>query len=160
MGCGLCCISSSFNPAVEKQVGRVHLHERLHPGTGGLAPAEYLHCGRRLHRHLTAAGLVPLPFLVFFSLAGFACSFDMVTCGKMVVAKGAPRSRVSRLPTHQKNWQEKVKTSVSQRNQVFFQHAQSSQGEAGGPRAATGMAGHTCCLENASLRKHLALISP
>lgn len=71
-----------YVPAAEEQVGRVHLHERLHPSAGGLAAAEYLHRGRRLHRHLPAPGLSPVP-------RGCTCSVDPdSTGGKVVVTRG------------------------------------------------------------------------
>lgn len=46
----LCCVCAG-------RVERPHLHQRLHGGARGLASWEPVHCGHRLHRHLTAAGV-------------------------------------------------------------------------------------------------------
>ena len=79
-------------------MGRVHLHERLHPGAGGVAPTEHLHRGRRLHCHLTAAGLLPLPFMASSPLVAAPVPLSQILhSGKDAGARGCVRPGVNRL---------------------------------------------------------------
>lgn len=162
-GCGLRLLWCF--PAAEEQVGRVHLHERLHPGAGGLAPAEYLHCGRCLHRHLLAAGLIPLPCVVSFSLTGCGCSFepDFFRMGKDGGGQGDMRPGVGRqagrcLPGEvlAGKCQE---LSVSEKPGVF-PACPAFVGRNWQPLSSSWDHGCCCSVENAPFRKCMALILP